>query len=58
MLLLQERGLLIKYFHQFRKNVDKDPGGYETLKEILGRDDIATFQKEWQVYVSKLRFGR
>ena len=55
---LQERGLLIKYFHQFRKNVDKDPGGYETLKEILGRDDIATFQKEWQVYVSKLRFGR
>ena len=55
---LQERGLLIKYFHRFRKNATKDPGGYETLKEVLGRDDIETFQKQWQAYVLKLRYGR
>ena len=55
---LQENNLLHKYFHDFRKNVDKDPGGYETLKAVLGRDDIDVFQKQWEKYVAKLRFGR
>jgi hypothetical protein len=54
---LQEKGLLIKYFHQFRRDADSDPTGYETLKSVLGRDDIESFQQEWQTYVSKLRFG-
>ncbi|MFK7767155.1 MAG: papain-like cysteine protease family protein [Mariniblastus sp.] len=55
---LQERGLLIKYFHRFRENVAEDPGGYQTLKDVLGRDDIEVFQKQWERYVSKLRYGR
>lgn len=54
---LQEKGLLIKYFHQFRKNAESDPGGYETLKQVLGRNDIPEFQREWENYVSKLRFN-
>jgi len=53
---LQERGLLIDYYHAFRKNSLQDPGGYETLKQILKRDDIDAFQKEWEQYVMKLRF--
>ena len=54
---LQEQGLLIKYYHSFRKNASQDPSGYETLKQILGRTDIERFQKEWEAYVLKLRFG-
>ena len=53
---LQERGLLVDYYHAFRKNSVQDPGGYETLKQILKRDDIEVFQKEWEEYVLKLRF--
>lgn len=54
---LQERDLLYKYYHLFVKNAAKDPSGYETLKQVLGRDDIDQFQKQWQEYVLKLRFG-
>lgn len=53
---LQEHDLLIKYFHQFVKNSDSDPTGYQTLQKILGRTDMDRFQKEWQIWVSKLRF--
>jgi len=53
---LQERGLLIDYYHTFRKNSLADPGGYETLKQILKRDDMETFQNEWEEYVLKLKF--
>ena len=53
---LQERGLLIDYYHAFRKNSLTDPGGYETLKQILKRDDMEAFQNEWEEYVLKLRF--
>ena len=55
---LQEKGLLVKYFHQFRKNAVDDPSGYETLKSVLGRDDMEPFQKQWEKFVLKLRFGR
>jgi len=53
---LQEQGLLIKYFHAFRKNAATDPSGYETLKTILGGDDMAKVQERWQSYVLKLTF--
>lgn len=53
---LQESGLLISYYHTFRKNASKDPTGYKTLKQILGREDMDKFQKEWEAYVLKLRF--
>ncbi len=54
---LQEKGLLIKYFHQFREHAEEDLSGYETLKAVLGRDDLDQFQKQWEKYVMKLRFG-
>ncbi len=53
---LQEQGLLVKYYHAFRKNVEKDPGGYDTLKQVLGADDMAAFQKGWEKYVLELSF--
>ncbi len=53
---LQEHGLLRKFYHRFRANCDKDPTGYETLKAVLGRDDMAKFQQDWDAWVLKLRF--
>jgi hypothetical protein len=53
---LQERGLLVDYYHAFRKNASTDPTGYETLKTTLGQRDMADFQKRWEKYVSDLRY--
>jgi hypothetical protein len=56
---LQEQGLLVKYYQAFVKNADDDPGGYETLKTILGLkgdDEMSAFQKRWEQWVLKLRF--
>ena len=53
---LQEHGLLVKYYHEFKKNADKDPGGYATLQRILGERDMNQFKKNWEAYVAKLRF--
>jgi hypothetical protein len=53
---LQNKGLLIKYYNEFVKNVRDDPTGYETLKKILEIKDMDKFQKEWEAWVLKLRF--
>jgi len=53
---LQESGVLVKYYHEFNKNAAKDPTGYETLKQVLGREDMAKFKKDWEAYSAKLRF--
>lgn len=53
---LQEHGLLIKFYRAFRANAAKDPSGYETLRNVLGKPDMAKFQKEWEKYVLGLRF--
>jgi len=53
---LQERGLLQKYYRRFRSNAEQDPSGFETLKEVLGEDDMLDFQKRWEAEVLKLRF--
>jgi hypothetical protein len=52
---LQERGLLVKYYHAFRKNAEKDPTGYETLKTILAERDMEAFQERWEEFVLKLK---
>jgi len=53
---LQQAGLLRKFYHAFHKNRKDDPTGYNTLKAILGRDDMDAFQKEWETWVLKLKF--
>ncbi|MBW8016968.1 MAG: hypothetical protein FVQ82_12350 [Planctomycetes bacterium] len=53
---LQEKGLLIKYYHQFHDNHKKDPTGFETLKKVLGKKDIEAFQKQWEKFILKLTF--
>ena len=53
---LQEKGLLVKFYHKFQANCKKDPTGYETLKEILGENDMDAFKKKWERFVLRLRF--
>ncbi len=54
---LQSKNLMVKYYHTFRQNVDKDPSGYYTLLKILKIKDIKKFERQWQSWVLKLRFG-
>ena len=55
---LQENGLLEKYYHKFREQSDRDPGGYKTLQSVLNQSDMDKFKKEWEAYVLNLRFGQ
>jgi hypothetical protein len=55
---LQERGLLKKYYHEFRAGAKADPTGYKTLCRILGDPEMDKFQEQWEAYVLKLRFDR
>ncbi|MHC4112110.1 MAG: hypothetical protein ACYSUY_13635, partial [Planctomycetota bacterium] len=53
---LQEKGLLVKFYNAFSKDVSKDPSGYETLKKILNENNMKDFKKRWEKWVLKLRF--
>ena len=53
---LQEKGLLQKFYRRFRLNEDKDPSGFNTLKAVLGEEDMEDFQKRWEAEVLKLKF--
>jgi len=53
---LQEQGLLVRYYHQFRKSVGEDPTGYKALTDVLGVTDMKKFQQDWEKYVMTLRF--
>jgi len=53
---LQERGLLRRFYHEFRSARGSDVTGYQTLKAVLGREDMVAFQREWQDWVLTLHF--
>jgi hypothetical protein len=53
---LQEKGLLVEFYRTFRKNVSKDPGGYDALKKVLGTEDMEEFQKTWEKWILGLTF--
>lgn len=54
---LQEEGLLKTFYRCFLANHKEDAGGYRTLQKTLGRDDMEAFQKDWEAFVLKLKFG-
>jgi Papain-like cysteine protease AvrRpt2 len=53
---LQEHGLLVKFYRDFRRRVATDPTGIETLKSILHENDLAAFQNRWEKFVLKLEY--
>jgi hypothetical protein len=48
---LQEKKLLVKFYKQFHARHKTDPGGFETLKAVLGVSDMDLFKKRWETYV-------
>ena len=52
---LQEKRLLVKFYHQFVAQARTDPTGYATLKQVLGTKDMEAFKKEWETFVLGLR---
>ncbi len=53
---LQEKGLLVKFYHEFCAGRAEDPTGFGTLKRVLGEDDMDAFQKRWEEFVLGLTF--
>lgn len=53
---LQEHEQLVPYYREFLSQHAQDPDGIASLKKILGHDDLEGFQKEWESYVTALRF--
>ena len=54
---LQEKGLLVKFYRDFSANAKTDPTGYETLKRVLGENDMVKFQKQWEKFILAIRAG-
>jgi hypothetical protein len=48
---LQERGLLVEFYHEFLANHSTDPSGFDTLQKVLGEKDMDAFQKNWEKFV-------
>jgi len=53
---LQQQGLLRAFYHRFVANRERDRSGCYTLREVLRRDDMKQFQREWEEFVLKLKF--
>jgi hypothetical protein len=51
---LQQRGLLVDYYHAFYENRKTDPRGTETLRRILQIEDFSEFHAEWQKWVLQM----
>jgi len=52
---LQEKWLLAKFYREFVANVKSDPTGYNSLKRVLGEEDMVALQKKWEKFTLDLR---
>lgn len=52
---LQEKGLLQRFYREFRRDHGTDPTGYATLCRVLGRPDMPAFFAQWKQFVLDLR---
>ena len=50
----QEKGLLTKFYREFVANLKSDPTGFNTLKRVLGEQDMVAFQKKWEKFTLDL----
>lgn len=53
---LQERGLLVKYYHTAHVARAGDPTGYQALVRTLGEGDMGAFERRWAEFVLGLSF--
>jgi hypothetical protein len=54
---LQQKGLLIKFYKDFQNAQKTDPGGFKTLRSVLGETDMNAFKSRWEKFVLGLRQG-
>ena len=52
---LQEKGLLPKFYREFKSSVEQDKTGQQALRKVLGTDHLKRFQKTWESFVLRLR---
>jgi len=52
---LQERGLLVRYYKEFRRDCRKDPTGRKTLERVLGTT-LDAYEPGWRERTLALRF--
>lgn len=53
---LQEKDKLAEFYREFRAGCKADPTGYETLKKVLGEEDMDAFTKRWEEFVTALSY--
>ncbi len=53
---LQEKGVLTRFYEEFRANWRSDPHGLEALRRVLGTKDLVAFKTQWEAFVLTLRF--
>lgn len=53
---LQEKGLLVRFYHSFFENQEADPTGYQTLVRTLNESDMGAFERRWAEFVMGLSF--
>jgi hypothetical protein len=51
---LQEKGLLIKFYQEFRAHQKEDPTGFGNLQKVLTEMDMDAFKQTWEQYVLAL----
>lgn len=54
---LQQKGLLVKFYHEFVTHQAQDPSGFKSLRKILGETDLDAFKSRWEKFVLDLRQG-
>jgi len=55
---LQQRGLLVDYYHAFYEARAADPTGYATLLRSLGVEDEKKLERDWSGWVLGLKQAR
>ncbi len=54
---LQEKGVLVRYFHAFRDRFSADSSGMRILSDLLAQP-LPELRREWERYVSELTLAR
>ena len=57
MFYLQEKGLLQRYYAEFRDHAARTPPGIESLKKVIAPQSLEDFEKDWRKWVMTLKFS-
>ena len=55
---LQEKNLLRRFYHEFRRNHLTDPSGKASLLRVTQKDSLAQLQAEWLGFLAPLSYRR